>query len=334
MQAQALICDEKQAFSLQTVTLAEPGPNQIAIRTAYSAVSIGTEFALIRNKISWGPYPLCTGYMAAGIVEAVGAAIDNFRVGDRVYYRYGTGMTLPNGQKVSCASGAHCSHAVTDTTSNHCADHVPDGLGLDLASTFALPAVGLNGVDMANPRMGQLVVVHGAGLVGLGVVSAAANRGCVVVAVDLDAKRLEMARALGAEIVIDASKQDVPAEVKKLAPSGADVVFECTGLPQCVNPAIALCRVEGTFVFQGNYGAQPLPLNFLTPHGLRLKVFFPCDDGYRPCRRAVVRSMVRGALPWEKTITHRIRAAEAPELFTQINAGGHRDAGSILIQWD
>lgn len=49
---------------------------------------------LIRNKLSWGPYPLCTGYMGTGVVEAVGAEIDNFRVGERVYFCGNNAMTL------------------------------------------------------------------------------------------------------------------------------------------------------------------------------------------------------------------------------------------------
>ena len=59
MKATALICDAQQRFTLEEVVLKDPGPDQIAIHTSYSGVSIGTEFALVRNKLSWGPYPLC-----------------------------------------------------------------------------------------------------------------------------------------------------------------------------------------------------------------------------------------------------------------------------------
>lgn len=58
MQPKALMCDEKQDFSIRDIILKDLGSDEVLIRTAYSGVSIGTEFALIRNKISWGPYPL------------------------------------------------------------------------------------------------------------------------------------------------------------------------------------------------------------------------------------------------------------------------------------
>ena len=332
MQARALICDEQQRFTLAPVVLPDPGPDQIAIRTHYSGVSIGTEFALIRNKISWGPYPLCTGYMGTGVVEAAGAKVVNFHAGDKVYFRGNGGMTLADGRKVSCVSGAHASHVVTGVGGTHGAAHLYPGAGMDTAAMFVMPAVGLYGVDMAEPHLGQTVLVYGAGLIGLGVIAACVHRGCVVIAVDIHPRQLAMAREMGADHVIDGAQQDVAAEVKKLAPEGADVVFECTGIPDCINPAIALCRTLGSFVWQGNYGAAPVSLNFLPAHGRRLKMFFPCDDGWQPCRRAVVKHMAMGALKWEKAITHRISSDEAPALFDRINKGD-KDVIGVVVKW-
>jgi 2-desacetyl-2-hydroxyethyl bacteriochlorophyllide A dehydrogenase len=334
MHAKALICDENQHFTLEEVILPDPGVGQIAIRTHYTGVSIGTEFALIRGKLSWGPYPLCTGYQGAGTVEAVGAGVTDFQAGDQVYFRGNAAMELADGRKVSCVSGAHCSHAVLDPHTSHGADKVIPGAGLDVASMFVMPAVGLNGVDMANPRMGETVVVHGAGLIGLGVVAACAGRGCVVIAVDVQPHPLEIARQMGADHVIDGSRQDVAAEVRRIAPRGADVVFECTGLPACIDPAIALCREHGSFVWQGNYGAAPVSMHFLPPHGRRLKMFFPCDDGLQPCRRAVVKNMAMGVLQWERCITHRITYTEAPAMFERINQGVDRDIVGVVIRWE
>lgn len=333
MQATALICDEKQRFTLEPVELDGPADDQIAVRTITSGVSIGTEFALIRNKISWGPYPLCTGYMAAGVVEAVGAGVQNFRVGDRVYWRGNDTMRLQDGTRVSCVSGAHCSRAVLKPNTTHGADHLPDATPFDVGSMFVMPAVGLYGVDMAQPRLGEVVVVHGCGLIGLGVVAACIARGCTVIAVDLNERALALAREFGADVLVNARTQDVGAEVRKIAPDGADVVFECTGIPACVGPAIELCRPLGAFVWQGNYGAAPMPFSFLPAHGRRLRMFFPCDDGLQPCRRAVVRSMALGILPWAKAITHRIEAADAPALFARIHGGNDPSIIGVVIRW-
>lgn len=333
MLAQALICDDKQRFSLEDVRLPDPSPAQIAIRAHYTGVSVGTEFALIRNKISWGPYPLCTGYMGTGTVEAVGDNVTGFSIGDKVYYRRSEGMELMSGQRVSCVSGVHCSHSVITPNSTHGAAKLPPGVAMDVASMFVMPAVGLHGVDMSNPRMGAVVVVHGVGLIGLGVVAACAHRGSVVVAIDINQKRLDMALVLGADYAINAAQENMAAEVKKIAPNGADTVFECTGLPQCINPAIELCRQQGTFVWQGNYGAAPVQFSFLPAHGRRLQMFFPCDDGYEPCRRAVIKNMASGALKWENTITHRVHYTDAPTFFDRVNKGAVDDLIGAVVCW-
>ncbi len=257
----------------------------------------------------------------------------NFKVGDPVYFRGNDGMALAGGQKVSCVSGAHCSHAVIRPDTSHGADHVVPGAGMDAAAMFVMPAVGLYGVDMANPRMGQTVIVYGSGLIGLGVVAACAHRGCVVIALDINQKQLDIAREMGADHAINLDRTGSLDAVKQLIPNGADVVFECTGLPQCLDPAIALCRPDGSFVWQGNYGAAPVSIHFLPAHGRRLKMFFPCDDGLQPCRRAVVKNMAMGALKWEKTITHRIESADAPAMYERINRGADKDIVGVLIHW-
>ena len=335
MRAKALVCDENQNFSYADVTLPDPGPEHLLIRALYSGVSIGTEFALIRNKISsWGQYPLCTGYQGVGVIEHVGEKVDTFKVGDKIYYRDNReGMQLPDGEEVSAAAGVHCSAALVNPKTTHGLELLPEGVPDDAASLFVMPAVGLNGVDTANPRMGDVVAVYGAGLVGLGVMAACSHRGCIVVAVDLEQSRLEVARKLGADYLINGATQNVVEELQKIAPEGADVVFESTGVPACVDPAIELCRRHGKFVLQGHYGTAPLSYQFAPPHGKRLTMFYPCDDGFAPCRRAVLKNMATGVLPWRHTITHRVESEESPALYDAINKDNAKDIVGAVIRW-
>ena len=202
-----------------------------------------------------------------------------------------------------------------------------------LASIFVMLAVGLYGVDMANVRMGDTVVVHGVGLIGLGNVAFCSQRGAVVIAVDLDQRRLDIARKLGADYLIDGSTQDVQEEVEKIRPEEADVVFEATGVPACIDTAFALCRRDGKFVYQGHYGAAPVSFNFRVPHGKRLTTFFPYDDGLEPCRRAVLKNVALGVLQWEHTLTHRVEAEDSAEFCTAILERRAPDAVGAVIRW-
>lgn len=333
MNAKALITHAGPTFAIEDVILPDPSPDQLVVQTTYSGVSIGTEFAAITKKLDYGPYPLCTGYQAVGVVEHVGKDVTDFKVNDRVYYRFNPNITLASdGQEVSSRQGSHTSAAIVDTQGPRAfVAHLPDGINEEAASSFVMPAVGLNGVDMANPRMGDIVAVHGCGLVGLGVIAACSHRGCEVIAIDLEADRLDIAQKLGADHLIQSA--DPLEAVHNIVPEGADVVFECTGIPSCIDPAIALCRRQGTFILQGNYGRAPVSYNFLQPHGKRLTMFYPCNDGEAPCRRAVIKNMATSVLPWHHTITHRTTSEDAPNLYKTILNGEAKSVIGAVIQW-
>ena len=130
--------------------------------------------------------------------------------------------------------------------------------------------------------------------------------------------------------LIDASTEDVNGAVRKIVPDGADAVFEGTGIPACIDLAIPLCCSFGSFVWQGNYGADPVSFHFLPAHGRRLQMFFPCDDGLQLCRRAVLKNISMGTFAWEKTITHRIDYPDAPEMYSRINQGDKSILGMVI----
>jgi 2-desacetyl-2-hydroxyethyl bacteriochlorophyllide A dehydrogenase len=331
--AEALVCDADQRLTYTNVVLPETGPRDVLVRTSYSGVSIGTEFLLIRGRLSWGPFPICTGYQAVGVVEEVGGDVARFKAGDKVYYRDNRRIALADGQKVTGASGTHCSYTLVDLDATGGIELLPAGVADDIASLFVMPAVGLYGVDMANVRIGDTVVVHGVGLIGLGNVAACSQRGAVVIAIDLDQRRLDVAEKLGADYLINATTEDVLEEVQRIAPGGADVVFEASGVPSCIDTAFTLCRELGKFVYQGNYGAEPISFHFLVPHGKRLTTFFPCNDGLAPCRRAVLKNIALGVLPWEVTVTHRVKAKECAAFYTAISRGEASDVIGAIIEW-
>lgn len=331
--AQALLCDEERRFALAPVELPDPGDHQILVRTLVSGVSIGTEFALLRGDLDWGPFPLCTGYQAVGEVAEVGAAVRGYAVGDCVYFRDNKVIARPDGAPVSAISGTHCSLAVIDPATTHGLAHLPAGCDLEAAALFVMPAVGLTGVDLAGPRLGESVVVQGAGLIGLGVIAACVLRGCRVLAIDPAPECRALAAALGARVTVDPAAEDVGAAVEAFAPGGARTVFEATGRPALLDAAVALAQPEGTLVLQGNYGAAPLPFAFLPAHGRRLTWRFPCDDGGPAARAAVLDLMARGALPWARVITHRLTPAEAPAVYTRLLTGRVPGLVGAVINW-
>jgi 2-desacetyl-2-hydroxyethyl bacteriochlorophyllide A dehydrogenase len=331
MKAQALITTAEQEFSLQEFDVPEIGSNQILVRTTYSGVSVGTEFAVIRGKLDWGPFPVCTGYQAVGRVERVGSEVKRLRVGDKVYYRRNYMPMIWNGEPINNCAGTHCSVAIMEESAE--VEKLPDGVDDATGSMFVMPSVGYNAVNMAQVQMGDVVAFHGVGLIGLGALAAARLRGAIPIAIDIDDRRLELAREMGAEYTVNSKREDIKERVLAIKPGGADVVFEGTGIPACLDPAFALCRLHGKFVFLGNYGNAPISFHFLVPHVKQVTAFFPCNDGLKPSREAVLRNIASGAICWQKTITHRISAAESPALYQAINSNSIPEMMGAVIRW-
>jgi 3-hydroxyethyl bacteriochlorophyllide a dehydrogenase len=331
MQAQALICTAQQQFSLETFDVPAPDETQLLVRTLYSGVSVGTEFAVIRGKLDWGSFPVCTGYQAVGIVEQIGPAVRRFQVGDKVYYRRNFLPMTWQGQPINTCAGTHCALGLMDENAE--VELLPAGVDEATGSMFVMPAVGYNAVNMAGVQMGDVVAVHGVGLIGLGALVAARLRGAITIAIDLDEKRLALAQALGADHRVNSQQGDLKTQIEAIQPGGADVVFEATGIPACLDAAFAISRLHGKFVFLGNYGNAPISFHFLVPHVKQLTAFFPCNDGLKPCRDAVLRNIASGALPWQKTITHRVTAAEAPALYAAINRNALPEMMGAVIRW-
>lgn len=331
MDAAALICTAEQKFSLESFTVPPITPTQIRTRTLYSGVSVGTEFAVIRGKLDWGPFPVCTGYQAVGVVEEVGPAVSRFQVGDTVYYRRNFMAMQRGDEKINTCAGTHTSVAIIDADAE--VEILPPGVDPATGSMFVMPSVGYNAVDMAGVKMGDVVAVHGVGLIGLGALVAARLRGAITIAIDLDERRLALAQSMGAAHLINSGDGELTKRVQAIKAGGADVVFEATGIPACLDPAFALARLHGKFVFLGNYGNAPISFHFLVPHGKQLTAFFPCNDGLAPCRAAVLRNIGSGAIPWAKTITHRVTAAEAPDLYAAINRNAIPEMMGAVIQW-
>ena len=334
MKSQALICKEQQLFSLEEFDIPSLSPAELLVRCTYSGVSVGTEFAVFRRKLDYGPFPVCTGYQAVGVVEDIGSDVTRFAVGDKVYYRRNFLPMQVNGRPVTVCSGVHASYTVLPQDAE--IERLPAGIDDATGSLFVMPSVGYNAVDMAGIQMGDVVAFHAVGMIGLGALAAARLRGAVTIAIDLNPRRLEMAQELGASHIIDAgglAADEVRARVEAIKPGGADVVFEGSGIPQCLDLAFPLARLRGKFVFLGHYGKAPVSFNYLVPHVKQLTAFFPCNGGLEPCRQAVLRNLATGAIPWHKTITHRVKGAEAPDLYARINRDQVPELLGAVINW-
>ena len=249
-------------------------PGAVAIRTSASLVSAGTERMLVEfgrggllSKVRQQPdkvrqvlekvrtdglfatleavrskldQPLPLGYCNVGRVMALGAGVEGFEVGDRVV-----------------SNGKHAEVVVVPR--NLCA-RIPDAVDDESAAFTVLAAIGLQGVRLAAPTLGESVVVTGLGLIGLITVQLLRANGCRVLGIDLNPTRLALARGFGAEVV-DLSRGEDPLIAAAEAFSrgrGVDAVLitASTASSEPVSQAAKMCRKRGRIVLVGVTGLE------------------------------------------------------------------------------
>lgn len=180
--------------------------------------------------------PLPLGYCNAGEVIAVGEGVAEFKVGDRV------------------ASNGHHAEMVC-VPKNLCAK-IPDGVSYEEASFTVIGAIGLQGIRLANPTLGETVVVIGLGLIGLITAELLVANGCNVIGFDFDDKKIDIANRKKIK-AFNASSIDVVKTVEALTNAvGADAVIitASTKSNEVISQAAQMSRKRGRIVLIGVIG--------------------------------------------------------------------------------
>ena len=233
--------------------------------------------------------PLVMGHEAAGIVAAIGSEVRSVSPGDRVTFD----------STVYCARCEFCLRGEVNLCGDRqvigvsCGDYrragafaeyiavpeyilykLPASLSFADAAMLEAVSVALHAVKLAQVKGGETALVIGAGMIGLLILQAARVAGCSRVYVaDVDATRLKLAAALGADETLHASEADLIGEVLRLTDGrGVDVVFEAVGRQETVATAIDCARKAGTVTLVGNIAAQvSVPLQRIVTRQIRLQ---------------------------------------------------------------
>jgi L-iditol 2-dehydrogenase len=267
------------------------------------------------------------GHEWAGRVEMVGPGVRTFRPGDRMVAT----PTVPCGDCAYCLRGAEnlCLHLFEHPALGAYAEYVliprqivnrhafaiPEGVTDERAAFLEPLACVVHGADLVHLSGDRSVVFLGDGAMVLLFVQVARRRGAGrIVVVGRHAARLELAKRLGADVVVDGRAEDARAAV--LAQSdglGADTVVECVGRPEAWQEAVGLARRGGELLFFGGCergSAVTLETERVHYDEVALRGGFH----YTPASvRRAWELICRNALALDPLVTHRLPLEELPE---------------------
>ncbi|MBX3232550.1 MAG: alcohol dehydrogenase catalytic domain-containing protein [Labilithrix sp.] len=336
----------KGKIKLREVARPIPNYGEVLVRTTLTTIC-GTDVHILKAE-----YPvregLIVGHELVGVVEEIGPGVEGYARGDRVI----AGAITPCGQCRACLSGsaAQCSRGgdgyqalggwrFGNTIDGCQADYVivPNAqanlakipAGLKDEEVILCPDImstGFSASERGHVRLGDAVVVYAQGPIGLCATAGAKMSGAsLVIGVDSVPARLEMAKAMGADVVLDFTQQDVVAEVKRLTNGGADVAIEALGKQETFERALRSVRPGGTVSSLGVYsGHLAMPLDAIAAGlGDHTVVTTLCPGGKERMRRLMSIVAARRA-PFEKLVTHSFaldRIEEAYDLFAHQRDG-------------
>lgn len=291
-----------ERFEVEEAPVPQPGPDEVLVRVVASGVCASELEPWVEGPAAGEVrYP---GHEVSGVVAGLGADVTGLAVGDRV----GVWVTERGFAEYVAVRAAYC---------------FPAGDGpLELALAEPI-ACAVNAVEAADVRLGDDVVVIGAGFMGNLVQRLVALRGPRrLVVADGRGDALERARRLGATHVVDVATDDLPERVRALTDGrGADVTFECTGTQGALTACGDTTRMSGTIAVVGYHqGAdRTLPLAYWNWMAFRL-----VNAHFRDLA-VILRGMevgmrlhASGRLPLDDLVSHRFPLEDVNEAFATL----------------
>ena len=340
---------EPNRIALDEKPIPDVGPLDALVRITTTTIC-GTDVHILK-----GEYPvargLTIGHEPVGVIEKLGSAVQGYKEGQRVI----AGAITPSGHSAACLCGHHAQDGGTgsksgfkalggwrfgNTIDGAQAEYllVPDAManlapvpdGLTDEQVLMCPDImstGFSGAESGKIKIGDMVAVFAQGPIGLCATAGARLMGASkIIGVESIPTRMEIARKMGADHVIDFTQGDVVKEIMRLTDGrGVDVAVEALGRQETFEAALRVLRPGGTLSSLGVYSSDlKIPLDaFLAGLGDLTIVTTLCPGGKDRMRR-LMDVVASGRLDTRPLVTHRFKLDQieaAYELFAHQRDG-------------
>jgi L-iditol 2-dehydrogenase len=318
------------------------GPGEVVLQVK-AALTCGTDLKTYRrgHPVMIQKAPTVFGHEFAGVIAELGPGVEGFSVGQRVV----AANSAPCGHCFYCRQGrlSLCEHleflngayaefvAVPARIVEQNLLPIPDGVTFRQAALTEPLACTVHGIERSRIKLGDTVCVIGQGPIGLMLTRLAKLKGARVVAVDLSPFRLEKARQLGADEVVDASAALDPVEaVRGLTAGGrgVDVAIEAVGLQETWEQAVAMARPGGLVnLFGGCKSGTHVKVDTRRIHYDELEILGVFHHTPRYVR-AALSLIASGQVDADALITHEMALERLEEAFQLVASG---DALKVAI---
>lgn len=317
-----------------------PAPQEWYVLVRVEACGVcGIDAQLFRGNLP-ARFPLIPGHEFAGVIEQAGQAVASLRPGDRV-------VVDPNG---SCGSCRPCQRGLMHLCRNlvafgltadggfstHCsvparqAYKMPPNLSFEVGAMTEPVACCVHGIERAQVRPGEVVVLLGAGLIGLVMLQLALLRGASVAIVsEPSAEKRELAARFGAAVIVDPLHESLEDAVKRATDGyGADVVIDCAGGPETSQQALGLPGEGGRVLL---FGLSPPEAEVsIRPYDMYAREITVTGSFINPFTQGTALALLAsGRVRVKEIVSHRLALDELPRALELLET---RQARKIIME--
>lgn len=327
----ALVLEEYMKLVYKDMPMPDIAPDEVLVQVKACGIC-GSDVHGLDGSTGRRIPPIIMGHEASGIISALGDHVKGWQTGDRVtfdstiyklddwYTRKGL-YNLSDGRMVLGVSPGenrrHGAFAEYVAVPQHILYKLPDKVTFNQAAMVEPVAVAFHAVELTPIELNDTAVVVGAGMIGLFIIQALKLKGCgKVIAIDIEQDRLDLAKELGADVILQANQPDIPAHVKTLSNGrGADIAFEAVGIETTIHTAINCGRRGATVTLVGNLSPNiNLPLQAVVTQQLRLQGSCAIAGEYP----AVLDMIENGRINVDKILSATAPLSEGAEWFKRI----------------
>ena len=310
-----------------------PGPREVLLRINTVGVCGSDMHYYTQGRI--GPqvveYPHILGHECAGTILEIGNDVQGLRVGERVavdpLVPCGNCDQCRAGRKHTCRNqkflgnpgqlpGALVNYLVLPA---ECCSPVPDALDDDQTAAVEPLSIGIYAAEMARLTPGAQAGILGSGPIGLCTLLAIrANVEATVYVTDLLDERLTVARTCGADWTGNPRREDVVVAIRRMAPLGLDVVFECAGEQETLDQGLELLKPGGALLVIGIPEVERISFDANLPRRNELRILHVRRQN--ECVEPAIDLIASGRINVRPLITHHFLFEETPQAFQLVSA--------------
>lgn len=318
----AVVFHKPLDIRVEEIKTPEPKDGEVLIKIKSASVC-GTDLHIYQGKVDIKT-PLVLGHDGSGVIEKLGRGVSNFKIGDKVIpsivFSCQRCKFCRAGKRNLCKKAKYIGFETNGSFAEYllapanCIFKIPKSISFDEAAIVEPIELALHTIELLKPKKQEMVAIMGQGPIGLTATRVAKISGLRVIAIDKNKDKLGLSKKLGADFVIDASKENIEKKILKLTNEGVGYTIEAVGSQSTIDISAKITKPLGRIAILGEGKDLHGPL---LEHIREQIILTPVSGSGWDYQKALA-LLSQKKINVKSFISHIAKLEEVPKIFQQI----------------